>query len=201
MIVKIFSHSDPTMSGSGFIVGSHLFTAAHLFFHEEKIESPHNYYFAYNGSKIEFSKTNLIHLEHKKISEYSGKDTLFEDLAIFDISNFEPLKNNLKFYGEQIQSKMPIITQGFSNLGETFNEFKSNTILHEFSFMGVGKNNGVGKFSNCFKIDQIVNSGNSGGPAFFENRIAGMIVSSNEGNKLIQGTTLLKAEYILKKLG
>jgi hypothetical protein len=202
MLVKIFSHTDKEAFGSGFIVGNHLFTAAHIFFNGNTIESHESFYFEIENDKFEFKNTNLILFEYTYIGDYSGKESSFYDLAIFDISNLKIIQSSLEFDIQPLVLNQEVISKGFSDLGQSFDEFDARVKFPLYSIMGVGTNEGAGKFNNCSKIDTIVNSGNSGCPVLFQNRVVGMVVTSNDdGSEINKGTSLIKSEYILEKLG
>jgi hypothetical protein len=202
MLVKIFSLTDKEAFGSGFIVGNHLFTAAHIFFNGNTIESHESFYFEIGNDKFEFKNTNLILFEHTQISEYSGKESIFYDIAIFDISNLKIIPSELEFDNQPLVLDQEVISKGFSDLGKSCDEFNAKVKFPLFSIMGVGTTGGTGKFTNCSKIDTIVKPGNSGCPVFFQNKVVGMVVTSNnDGFEINKGTTIIKSEYIQEKLG
>lgn len=197
MIVKIYSKIDNTVFGSGFIVGVNLFTAAHVFLYEGKITYD-DYYFVFENIKFEFINAKIIFIEYISIDEYTGKEDFFNDLAIFDISNYKLSVNKFEFSHTPIKYNEVVITNGFSNSGDTYDKFESKVTFSEYAGMGVGTNGGMGCFKNCFKIDKFVAPGNSGGPVFYKDLVVGMIVAGNEsGIKAIIGTSILKTDYIL----
>jgi hypothetical protein len=202
MIVKIFSLTDKEAFGSGFIVGNHLFTAAHIFFNGNTIESYESFYLVIENVKFEFKNVTQILFEYRHISEYSGKESNFYDIAIFDISNLKIIPSKLEFDNQPLVLNQEVISKGFSDFGKSYDEFNAKVKFPLFSFMGVGTNGGTGKFTNCSKIDTVVKPGNSGGPVFFQNKVVGMVVTSNDdGFEINKGTSIIKSEYILEKLG
>lgn len=195
-IVPIFK-KEKEFSGTGFISGNILITAAHV------VNSSIDYCeFCFKNEFFSITCENLLWYEYIEKGHIQGENNQYSDLVMYKLTNIDSpltlaipdLTSPCFYQGFSFNEKNKIIQL------DTYDIVLDNKICYYFNIRGK-----CTPIRNCFQSsktkDEICTAGNSGGPLFQGNEIVGMLVGTQED--YIRKTFVyrfIKSEYILKKI-
>lgn len=184
-------NDEKNLLGIGFILQSNYFiTAAHVV--SDEYAKKFKYFLISMGDDIEILP-KPFYLKFEK--DYFDKDELYHDLAIYKIST-----NDNSFYATTKTSMSKNFKLNhFNYYNKEIEEIK--VIQNNFA-MKLDKYSNVIKMRNCFQVNKLLDSGDSGSPLFIDNIVYGMVTYAFNKNRKnhtsLSYTIAIKSSYILE---